>query len=245
MDNTDVGSDMPHMIQTLLEQQLQKNINIQHGLLHQLYQQFEAFITITSLLELRHPLPPMRGWAASPDFLVQILGEVLDRKPDVIMELGGGVSTLVIAYALQKLGKGKLISVEHDNKYLQKTARQLQIHELQDIVHHIHAPLRTIQLDGLDWDWYDLTTVVFPGSIDILVIDGPPAITKPRSRYPALPVLAEQLSADSVVILDDAAREGEKAIAGEWAQRYPEFSHEFVNCEKGTSIFRRLVNSHE
>ena len=245
MDNSGVDGGMPHTIQTLLEQQLQKSINIQHGLLHQLYQQIEAFITINSLLDLRQPLPPMRGWAASPDFLVLILGEVLDRKPDLILELGGGVSTLVIAYALQKLGKGKLISVEHDNRYLQQTVRQLHIHELQDIVHQIHAPLRTMKLDGLDWEWYDLTSTVFPGSIDILVVDGPPAITKPRSRYPALPVLAEKLSSDSVVFLDDAAREGEKAIAGEWVQRFREFSHEFVNCEKGTSVFRRLVNSQD
>ena len=235
----DSGDDRSRIMRALFEEQLQKSLNIQHGLLHQLYQQLEAFITINSLLDIRPPLPPMRGWAASPDFLVLVLGEILARKPELVLELGSGVSTLISAYALQKLGKGKLISLDHDSNYLQKTQQQLKLHGLGDIVQAVHAPLTEINLNGVAWRWYDLASMQLPGTIDILVVDGPPAHIQARSRYPALPVLAEHLSEHATVFLDDAARVDEQAIAREWAMRYPDFNHELVNCEKGASVFRR------
>ena len=212
---------------------------MQHGLLHQLYQQLEAFITINTLLEIRYPLPPMRGWAASPDFLVLVLGEILARKPALVVELGSGVSTLISAYALEKLGRGKLISLDHDSEFLQKTRRQIDLHGLNDIVQAVHAPLTKINLNGVDWQWYDLASVDIASPVDILVVDGPPGDIQARSRYPALPVFAERLGGDAAVFLDDAVRPDEQAIIREWAMRYPGYSCEMVNCEKGAAIFRR------
>lgn len=235
------SDNLSHVIRTLLEEQLQKNINTQHGLLHQLYQQLEAFITINTLLNIRCPLPPMRGWAASPDFLVLVVGEILSRKPGLILELGSGVSTLVSAYALQKLGKGRLISLDHDIAFLQKTQQRVELHGLSDIVQVLHAPLTKTNCNGVDWQWYDLASLELPGTIDILVVDGPPADIQSRSRYPALPVLAEHLSAGATVFLDDAVRADEQAITREWAMRYPDFNHELVGCEKGAAVFRRSV----
>ena len=235
------GDDLSHIMRSLFEEQLQKSINMQHGLLHQLYQQLEAFITINTLLDIRQPLPPMRGWAASPDFLVLVLGEILACKPDLVLELGSGVSTLVSAYALRKLGKGKLISLDHDSNYLKKTQKQLKLHGLGDIVQAVHAPLTEINLNGVAWQWYDMGSVQLPGTIDILVVDGPPGDIQARSRYPALPALAEHMSEHATVFLDDAARADEQAITREWALRYLDFTHELVNCEKGASVFRRSV----
>ena len=235
------SGDLSQTMRTLFEEQLQKSINMQHGLLHQLYQQLEAFITINTLLDIRHPLPPMRGWAASPDFLVLVLGEILACEPELVLELGSGVSTLISAYALRKLGKGKLISLDHDSGFLQKTQQQLKLHGLGDIVRAVHAPLTEINLNGVAWQWYDLGPVQLPGTIDILVVDGPPAAIQARSRYPALPALAEHLSEHATVFLDDAARADEQAITREWALRHVDFTHELVNCEKGAAVFRRSI----
>lgn len=228
-------------LQSMFEQQLQKTVNIHHGLQHQLYQQLEALITINRLLEVRHPLPPMRGWAASPDFLVLVLGEILARKPNLVIELGGGVSTLIISYAMEKLGIGKLISFDHDINYLEKTRRQVELHGVKDHVQLLHAPLTMINLDDIDYQWYDLTSVDIESPIDILVVDGPPGDVNERSRYPALPIFAEYMNGDAAVFLDDAARQDEQAIIREWAIRFPEYTYELVNCEKGAAIFRRIV----
>jgi len=228
-------------IQNLLEKQLQNTANMHQGLLHQIYQQLEAFITINKLLEIRYPLPPMRGWAASPDFSVLILGEIFAHKPELVVELGGGVSTLITAYALEKLGKGKLISIDHDSGFLRKTQQQIDLHGLHDIVQVIHAPLTKIDLDGVEWQWYDLASADITSSIDLLVVDGPPGHLQARSRYPALPLFAEHLSEDAVMLLDDVARPDEQAIVREWAMQYPHFSHELLNCEKGAAVFRRAT----
>jgi predicted O-methyltransferase YrrM len=236
--NTNNNDSLLNAIQNLLEQQRQESANMHHGMLHQIYQQLEAFITINKLLEIRHPLPPMRGWAASPDFLVLVLGEILARKPNLVVELGSGVSTLINAYALEKLGNGKLISLDHDSEFLQKTQRQIDLHGLNDVVQAVHAPLTKINLNGADWQWYDLASADITSPVDILVVDGPPGDLQARSRYPALPLFAEQLSSDAAVFLDDVARSDEQAIVQEWAMQYPEFSRELVNCEKGAAIFR-------
>jgi predicted O-methyltransferase YrrM len=237
--NTNNNENLLSDIENLLKQQRQNTANMHHGLLHQLYQQLEAFITINNLLDIRHPLPPMRGWAASPDFLVLVLGEILACKPNLIVELGSGVSTIISAYALEKLGKGKLISIDHDSRFLQKTNQQIDLHRLNNIVQTVHAPLTKINLNGIDWQWYDLASADITNTVDILVVDGPPGNLQARSRYPALPLFAEHLSGDAVLFLDDAARPDEQAIVREWAMKYPDMSHELVNCEKGAAIFRR------
>jgi len=237
--NTNNNDSLLNAIQNLLEQQRQNTANMHHGMLHQLYQQLEAFITINKFLEIRHPLPPMRGWAASPDFLVLVLGEILARKPNLVVELGSGVSTLINAYALEKLGKGKLISLDHDSEFLQKTQRQIDLHGLNDVVQAMHAPLTKINLNGVDWQWYDLESADITSPVDILVIDGPPGNLQARSRYPALPLFVEHLNSDVALFLDDVVRPDEQEIVREWAMQYPDFSHELVNCEKGAAVFRR------
>jgi hypothetical protein len=237
--STNNNDSLLRAIQNLLEQQRQNLANMHHGMLHQIYQQLEAFITINKLLEIRHPLPPMRGWAASPDFLVLILGEILARKPNLVVELGSGVSTLISAYALEKLGKGKLISVDHDSEFLQKTHQQINLHGLHDVVQAVHAPLTKITLNGIDWQWYDLASVEITSPVEFLVVDGPPGDLQARSRYPALPLFAEHLSDDAALFLDDVVRPDEQAIVREWVMQYSDFSYELVNCEKGAAIFRR------
>ncbi len=59
-------------------------------------------------------LPPTRGIAASPDFLLCIADHLRTAKPDVVAECGAGVTTLVIARCLQLNGYGKLFSIEND-----------------------------------------------------------------------------------------------------------------------------------
>ncbi|MFM7860460.1 MAG: hypothetical protein ACKO8C_03520, partial [Candidatus Nanopelagicaceae bacterium] len=67
--------------------------------------QIEAFIQLNSLLELSAPLPATRGWVASPDLLLTISQLVKEHKPKLVVELGSGVSTLVVA----KSGAKKVI----------------------------------------------------------------------------------------------------------------------------------------
>lgn len=223
----------------LLQEQDQRAAATQQSTGENLYRQLEALNSITSILPQRLPLPPMRGWAISPDFGVLLMTEILTKSPRLVLELGSGVSTLIIAYCLEKAGHGRVISFDHDPDYCNKSRELLSAHKLDTIAEVIHAPLREVQLKAGNWDWYD-TACIAPGrKADLLVIDGPPGQIQDISRYPALPLLHAHCSNDAVVMLDDAARADEKTIVAMWLRDFPDLECEFIPAEKGAAVLRR------
>ena len=72
------------------------------------FTQLEAMMELIAVLAPKHPLPPTRGWAASPDMLREILVHVLSERPGLVVEASSGTSTLVIAYALERQGNGRV-----------------------------------------------------------------------------------------------------------------------------------------
>jgi hypothetical protein len=54
---------------------------------------------------------------------------------------------------------------------------------------------------------YDLSVLADEiTGVDLLFVDGPVGDTSPQARYPALPVLADRLTDDTLVLLDDSNR---------------------------------------
>jgi predicted O-methyltransferase YrrM len=198
--------------------------------------QVQAIVALDRLLAPRAPLPAMTGWAGSPELMMHIVREVLRRRPKVILEAGSGVSTLIHAYVLDKLGEGAIVSLEHDADFARESTRDLRLHGLERwaLVHH--APLVKHRIQGQEWLWYDMAALPDDLVIDMLVIDGPPWSTQSLARYPALPLLADRLADGAVIILDDADRAGERAVVARWLREYPSLTHHFVPTLKGTSI---------
>ena len=231
--------DILEQITHLLHKQEASALSAQRAIGENLYQQLEALISITSILPLRSPLPPMRGWAISPDFGVLLLAEILKKKPQRVLELGSGVSTLLIAYGLEKTGHGKVVSFDHDLNYCEKSRDRVTEHQLGNIAEVVHAPLKEVRLNQGNWDWYDTARIDPDFKIDLLVIDGPPGQIQDISRYPALPLLHEYFSDDMTILLDDARRTDEQTIVNMWTREFPEFDHEYIAAEKGAAVLRR------
>lgn len=194
---------------------------------------------LEDLLALYHQLSPigwlprMRGWAASPDFLRVVVEQIQERRPQVILELGSGTSTIVAAFTLESLGRGRLYSLDHEQDFLHITASMIKEHALEERATIIHAPLVPSTVNNQLW--YDAASV--PNvAIDMLIIDGPPLSTGPMARYPAIPMLFDRLSADARVILDDSARSDEKACVSRWLQEHPELAVRSFDCEKGCVV---------
>ncbi|MCK4817712.1 class I SAM-dependent methyltransferase [bacterium] len=199
------------------------------------YKQMEAFLSLLATIKIKHPLPPMRSWAVSPDFVNIVASYILDRKPKVILECGSGVSTLIISYFLKNLGQGHVWSLDHDKMYAEKTKQNLVLHGLNNIATVIHAPLKEISIHDRKWNWYNTEDLHEICNIDLLVIDGP--VT---DRYPALPVLFDSLSSSAVIILDDTTVDKTiEPYVESWLRIYDQFSCEKVNTEKGTIILKR------
>ena len=207
--------------------------------------QLEDLEQILHLVDLRYPLNRLGGWAASADFVKIVYKEILalvkkNPKP-VILEAGSGVSTILIAYLLEKYApEATFISLDHDIDYKSKTERELALHNLTN-VHLLYAPLRKYQIGKELWYWYEIATLLESlqdSKIDLLSIDGPPMATQPLARYPVLPLLQDKLAQDYVLLLDDADREDEKAIVRKWKREFGPFEAEHVATEKGTVLLR-------
>lgn len=185
-------------------------------------------------LALERPLPPLRGWVASPDVLLALTHHVRRFKPSVVVECGSGASTLVLAQAAKLNGRGQVYSIEHDGEFAQQTRHMLEEYGVADWAEVIHAPLRQTEIAGERWEWYDRESLPETPPVDLLFIDGPPAdAPKPLARYPAGPLLFPRLSPRGVVFADDTNRPGETEILRRWAREFPALNHHRHFCEKG------------
>lgn len=180
------------------------------------FTQFEALQSLRLLFPEAVYLPPTRGWAGSPDFLLKLVELVIIETPNYVVELGSGVSSIVIGLALDKFNKGKLISIDHEFEFAQKTKKFIEINKLKEIVEVKYCPLSKYKYEELNWDWYNLSNVNFEQKIDLLVVDGPPRNIQNKSRFPALTNLIDKLSPQATIVLDDANRDNEKEVVKEW-----------------------------
>jgi predicted O-methyltransferase YrrM len=192
---------------------------------------------LEALLQVRHPLPRMRNWAIAPDFGFILYSTILRQRPLLTLELGPGVSTLIAAYALEELGSGQVISLEHRPESCDATLRQLQLHGLESRVKIMTAPLIVHSIGGEDFLWYRTESLssLADHCADLLVVDGPPGTTNRLARYPALPLLRRYLSDHAVILVDDARRQDEREMIKRW-QRDFELRAEFRQTEKGTAV---------
>ncbi|NOT12423.1 MAG: class I SAM-dependent methyltransferase [Methylococcaceae bacterium] len=218
-----------HLMQYDLQNQYQRFPDT----LNLTYQQLQAFTALDRRLNLTYALPPLRGWAASPDFLLLLAEHVHRQQPEVIVECSSGASTIVLAQSAKQNGKGHVYSLEHDVHYAEKTRQALIKHGLQGWSTVIDAPLQDYSFAGQSYRWYKLDDEIQSKQIDMLIIDGPPANLNCCARYPAGPLLLPLLNKNAMVFLDDADRPDEQEIINIWMSKFPNLHAEKHNCEKG------------
>lgn len=177
--------------------------------------EFEALLQAYGGFQARASMPPVAGWAIDPSGLLGLVSLIDERRPRLVVELGSGVSSVWMAYALQRSG-GRLITFDHLDEYAQLTAAALAQHALDGVAQVRTAYLQSLSIGGVDYQWYDRQAFADIDGIDMLVVDGPPGITGPAARYPALAVLAGRLAPGAVVVLDDVDREDEQRILHRW-----------------------------
>lgn len=193
------------------------------------YKQGEFYSQLLHLLNLTAPIPATRSWAASPDLLLTLLHHVRSSAPKTIVDLGSGMSTLVLA---KSAPTAKIYSIDNSDEYAGKTARLLADHGITNVNLRV-APL-TPHISGVDW--YDTAQLADISSIDLLFIDGPPGSKNMKARHPAIAECISRLSPSAIIVIDDVAREGERAMAEEFARLLPTHTIEFLPHEKGTAV---------
>ena len=189
-------------------------------------------------IQTRRPLPLWETRMARPELLAAVWKFVVEERPCLALELGSGLSTLVIAYALEEVGEGEVISLEDHRGYAARTRRLLSEHGLSDYAQVLDAPLAAIRIDGEKHYWY--STEGLPGdmAIDLLLIDGPGTSLAGVTRYPSLPVLRRFLAKDALVIVDDVDRPRDQANINRWRTEFPELRKDNEASGAYFSVFR-------
>lgn len=206
-----------------------------------LFSQIQALLALERRLALPKALPAMRGWAGSPDFLLRVAETILSRQPATVVECSSGISTLVVARALQMNGKGHLYSLEHDAQYATKTRSLLVDYGLQEWATVVDAPLVKTAYPSA---WYSLDQLPDEvKAIEVLVIDGPPSATGPLARYPAMPALADRLHSSAIILADDTDRDDERSMLDRWKAEYPGLQQHDLYCEKGCTMLTHDIDT--
>lgn len=201
--------------------------------------QTQALHAIHTLLPLRSPLPPMGRYTIDPDFAALLVSTIFEHRPRHVLELGSGVSTLIIAYALQAIGGGELTSVDENERYRDTTLAHLRRHGFDGAVRMILAPLVEQPLGDARCRWYDTMKLTDLPETDLLIVDGPSGRSGPLARRPALPLLWHKLRSEAVIVMDDADRDDERRIVDDWRGLYPSLQCEHVPTRKGAYVLLR------
>jgi predicted O-methyltransferase YrrM len=170
---------------------------------------------------------PFTFMSLRPFAMAFAINEILVNKRRMVIELGSGASTIILARAIRIYGLNcRLVSVESDEAWLNQTG-QILVHEgLSDIVQLIHAPLVLKDFKGKSIHWYDELTLKENlrslSGFDMVVVDGPAAYENDHelSRYFALPFLVNKMAPDHCIFLDDANRAGERKVMDLWNSEF-------------------------
>lgn len=182
----------------------------------------------------RDALPNLGSWKADTGLLTLLVDHIEAHRPQVVVEFGSGASSLILARALQRNGGGRLTSYDQHADFVGATREWLGGHGLSADMHY--APLGDAA-PGWPGLWYQAPNL--PDVIDLLVVDGPPWTIHPLIRGSAESLFA-RIRPGGAIMLDDAARPGERLVAQRWRKAWPDFAFRLVHAgTKGTLVGMR------
>ena len=184
-----------------------------------------------------HALPHVGGWKADVGLLSFLADHIAREKPTKVVEFGAGATTLIMAKALQRAGvkNPTLISFEQHRDFCEGTELWLDEFGVRSDIRHAPLEPSPEPWPGL---WYDHGPL--PRELDLLLVDGPHWAIHPFTRGAADSVFGN-LRVGGTVILDDAARPGERVVARRWRRRWPNFRFDLHHFgSKGTLVGKRL-----
>jgi hypothetical protein len=152
-------------------------------------------------------------WTISRAMAVELAARLERLRPRRILELGSGVSSVVLAGHAARRPDAQVVSLEHDPAYHQRTSQLLRQLDLDDHLRLRLAPLRPWRCpDGSEHRWYD---VELEGGFEFVLVDGPPL---QQGRAATLFALDGHLGAGWEVWIDDGHRRHEQDCVQHWRE---------------------------
>jgi len=149
------------------------------------------------------------AWCARPEYIAGCIAHTLDSQGP-ILECGSGLTTVALGALAQHQGRDYW-ALEHAPQWADRLQSRLDAFGL----HAVNVATAAL-VDRGEYAWYDAPTHAMPKNFAMVVCDGPPAATK-GGRFGLLPEMRDRLADDATILLDDARRPQERAIAQRWA----------------------------
>jgi predicted O-methyltransferase YrrM len=161
------------------------------------------------------PEPSDDGWTLASGALRFLTSLVQELQPEHILEFGSGLSTKVLARACRGSSSPcEISSVDHDPEFGAAAAREYSAAAVENCgVTFQIAPVVVRDCGGKMLPVYNLQSVP-ARPVDLVVIDGPPAILGGREGvlYQAM----DSARSGTIAIVDDSARSQEKEAIAHW-----------------------------
>ena len=221
--------------------------------------QIEDYSSVRNFIDSGHKPLNFHGWPISPDIAVRIVTMLSTAQYDGVLEFGSGTSTALIGRIIKRLIKDNVyekpipfFSFDHNEKYYARTKELLKAHDVLEFVTLNHCELVKEKFNDSEFLYYDCRRVInsfgklFSKSKPkfLVLVDGPPGATNPHARYPAFPIILQEINRNAFefdFLVDDYNRREEKEVVEKW-NRDAELAglsseNEVVTSEKGFSIF--------
>lgn len=194
-------------------------------------------MSIEQQLNLKFPIF-WNNSAVEEKYAKYLVSKIAVCRPTTIVELGSGISSLLMIKAIERLGYDyNFISVDSDEFFLNETKNLLISEGVYDEkkISLVYAPLKNIEINGTTYKWYDVSNLSFTqDKFDLLFIDGPQGSLNKNSRYPAINTFKKYLKNGSLVLLHDAKRQDEIEIVELWKKENPVISRAYeIDTERG------------
>lgn len=169
---------------------------------------------------------PITDWAAGPEYYVHICNDIIINKKKSIVEMGSGISTIIIARLIKRNNlQARIVSIDHDAEWQNIVAQCLEADGVRDFVDFVCSPLE--QKDDSSWYNTDCISLSENFIADTVIVDGPIG-NVPMARYGAVPFMRKYLSSDCFTIyLHDTDREDEQKIVHLWGEILPNAKIEY------------------
>jgi predicted O-methyltransferase YrrM len=182
--------------------------------------QLESWQTLEHYLKPPSMLPGPGKFAIEPDLAACLTRLIIETEARMVMELGSGLSTVLMGLALQHTNDAEVVALEHDARFKEKTERLLREFKVDATARIELCKMCDVMVQNDIYRWYDTTVLSDVSPIDLLLVDGPPGFENAMARYPAIPVLLQHMRPGGIIVVDDYKRDGEKACVSQWLARY-------------------------
>ena len=146
--------------------------------------------------------------AADLDFLSEV-ARLAAVTLGPVLECGSGLTTLLLGALAARRGV-EVWALEHEPEWRRRVAASLRDHKAGQ-VYLWFSPLS----DYGEFVWYAAPLPLMPDAFRLVVCDGPPGGTR-GGRVGLLSVIGDRVPAGAVILLDDAARDGERHAVRRW-----------------------------